>query len=78
MTAVRRMIPTIVMIVFILSGGVSGCAFIRLNGCRQLAICGELAAYACGDEHICADADGKTVRSEPVRSSRHPCRVCVP
>jgi hypothetical protein len=57
--------------------GFSGCAFLRLNGCSKLASCGELAAYACADDLICADADGMTVRAEPVSSSRNPCHICV-
>ena len=34
-------------------------------------------AYACADDLICADADGRTMRSEPVSSSRNPCHICA-
>ncbi len=44
----------------------------------MVASCGELvAAYACADDLICADADGNTVRAEPVSSSRNPCHICA-
>ena len=55
----------------------SGCAFMRLNGCLKLAACGELAAYDCADDLICADADGHTLRSERVSSSHNPCHICA-
>jgi hypothetical protein len=58
-----------VILILTLVTSISGCAFMRLNGCLKLAACGELAAYACGDDLICADADGHTMRSEPVSSS---------
>jgi len=72
MGAVRRVI---LILTFVTS--ISGCAFMRLNGCLKLAACGELAAYACADDLICADADGHTMRSEPVSSSRNPCHICL-
>lgn len=56
--------------------GLSGCAFMRLNGCLKLAACGDLAAYDCADDLICADADGHTLRSEPVSTSHNPCHIC--
>jgi hypothetical protein len=65
------------ILVFIVVTSVSGCAFMRLNGCLKLAACGELAAYACADDLICADSDGRTMRSEPVSSSRNPCHICA-
>ena len=49
----------------------------RLNGCLKLAACGELAAYDCADDLICADADGHTLRSEPVSTSHNPCHICA-
>lgn len=64
-------------LLFALATGLSGCAFMRLNGCLKLSACGELAAYACADDLICADADGRTMRSEPVSSSRNPCHICA-
>jgi hypothetical protein len=57
--------------------GMSGCAFMRLNGCLKLAACGERAAYDCADELVCADADGRTLRSEPVSTSHNPCHICA-
>ena len=65
------------ILVFILITGTSGCAFMRLNGCLKLAACGELAAYDCADDLICADADGHTLRSEPVSTSHNPCHICA-
>jgi hypothetical protein len=72
MGVVHRTILTIVLVT-----GISGCAYMRLNGCLKLAACGELAAYACADDLICADSDGHTLRSEPVSSSRNPCHICA-
>jgi hypothetical protein len=66
-----------VVLAFTLLTGTSGCAFMRLNGCLKLAVCGELAAYDCADDLICADADGHTLRSEPVSTSHNPCRICA-
>jgi hypothetical protein len=60
-----------------LAVAMSGCAMLRLNGCRELSACGDLAAYSCSDDLICADADGKTIRAEPVSSSRNPCHICA-
>ena len=65
------------LLVFALATGMSGCAFMRLNGCLKLAACGELAAYDCAEDLICADADGHTLRSEPVSSSHNPCHICA-
>ena len=48
----------------------------RLNGCTKLASCGELGAYACGEELVCANGEGQTLRSELVSSSRNPCQIC--
>jgi hypothetical protein len=56
--------------------GISGCAHFRLNGCRRLAACGKLGAYVCDEDLICADADGRTVRSERLSSSSDPCHIC--
>lgn len=66
-------------VIFVLALGISmsGCAFMRLNGCLKLAACGELAAYDCADDLICADADGHTLRSERVSSSHNPCHICA-
>ena len=72
MGEVQRTILTIVLGI-----SISGCAYMRLNGCLKLAACGELAAYACADDLICADPDGHTLRSEPVSSSRNPCHICA-
>lgn len=58
--------------------GASGCALLRLNGCTKLSACGELAAYSCSDDLICADSEGDTIRAEPVRSSKNPCHICAP
>ena len=57
-----------VVVMFALVTGLSGCAYMRLNGCLKLAACGDLAAYA--------DADGHTLRSEPVSTSHNPCHIC--
>jgi hypothetical protein len=65
------------IVVFILLTSISGCAFMRLNGCLKLAVCGDLAAYDCADDLICADPDGRTLRSEPISSSHNPCHICV-
>jgi hypothetical protein len=54
----------------------SGCAFLRLNGCTKLKACGELAVYACADDLICADGDGNTLRSEQTWRQRNYCRIC--
>jgi len=43
--------------------GVSGCAFLKLNGCSRVKMC-------------CADIDGKTVGSEATAPRRDYCRVC--
>lgn len=75
LSAMRTIRRTVLL--FTLAIAVSGCAFMRLNGCLKLAACGELAAYACADDLICADADGRTMRSEPVSSSRNPCHICA-
>jgi hypothetical protein len=72
MGAVHRVILIITLVT-----SISGCAFMRLNGCLKLAACGDFAAYACADDLICADADGHTMRSEPVSSSRNPCHICA-
>jgi hypothetical protein len=53
-----------------------GCATFRLNGCSRLASCGELAAYACGEDLVCADADGRTIRSDFLAPSRNHCLIC--
>ena len=57
--------------------GACGCAALRLNGCTKLAVCGERAAYTCGDDLVCATRDGETVSSEPVTSSHKPCHICA-
>ena len=64
------------MLIVTFLASLSGCALTRLNGCLRLAACGQLAAYACDDELICADAEGRTMRSEPVSSSHDPCHIC--
>ena len=58
--------------------GVCGCATLRLNGCTKLASCGELGAYTCGDELICANRDGETLSAELITTSRRPCHICAP
>ena len=65
------------LIIALSTASTSGCAFFRLNGCRRLAACGALAVYVCADDFICADADGKTVHSEPASTSQNPCHVCA-
>ncbi len=65
-------------IVFCLAGGMSGCAFLRLQGCTKLATCGDLAVYSCEDDLVCADAEGNTIRSELMSPLRNRCRVCAP
>jgi len=54
----------------------SGCASLRLNGCRLLEACGDRSAYACGHDLVCADGDGNTIRSEPLFGAQRTCRVC--
>lgn len=54
----------------------AGCATFRLQGCRKLAACGSVSAYVCGDDLVCADADGRTVRSELDNGGDGPCHVC--
>lgn len=56
--------------------GCSGCAFIRLYGCRKLAACGQLVAYDCNADLVCADANGQTLRSEPLSSVKDACHIC--
>ena len=67
-----------VAILLWLIGGASGCAFLRLQGCSKLAACDELAVYSCENELVCADAEGNTIRSEPMSPQRNRCRVCAP
>lgn len=55
----------------------SGCAFLKLNGCERLATCGDLAVYSCEGELMCADAQGNTIRSEPPPPPRNRCRLCL-
>jgi hypothetical protein len=55
---------------------VFGCATFRLNGCAKLAACGELGAYNCSGDLVCADADGNTLASMPLSRSSNPCRIC--
>jgi hypothetical protein len=61
----------------ILATTISGCAYMRLNGCLKLAACGDFAAYACADDLVCADGDGHIKRSEPTSSSHDPCHICA-
>jgi hypothetical protein len=65
------------LLILAFATGLSGCAFMRLNGCLKLAACGDYAAYACDDDLICADQHGRTMRSEPVSSSHDPCHICA-
>ena len=54
-----------------------GCALIRLNGCNKLADCSDdLRAYSCGDQLVCADREGNTLRSEMASTWRNACRIC--
>jgi hypothetical protein len=66
------------LLLVLLEAGAPGCAFLRLNGCTRLAVCGQRSAYACGDDLICARPDGQTDRAEPIISSRNPCHICGP
>jgi hypothetical protein len=59
-----------------LLAGLAGCASFRLQGCRKLAACGALAAYVCEADLVCADAEGRTIRSEPDLGGGVPCHVC--
>ena len=55
----------------------AGCVLIRLNGCRKLTDCGaDLGAYSCGDQLVCADRKGNTLRSEMASTWRDACRIC--
>ena len=64
--------------VLLLAATEMGCATLRLNGCLKRAECNDnLTAYVCADDHICADQEGHTLRSEPVSSSRNPCHICA-
>jgi hypothetical protein len=60
-----------------MAASLTGCATLRLDGCNKLAVCGALAAYACGEDLICADADGQTIRGESLYPSRNFCHICV-
>ena len=55
---------------------VTSCATLRLGGCSKLARCGELGAYSCDDQLVCADARGETIRSEFPTTWRDPCQIC--
>lgn len=66
----------VVVAVLWVTGTVSGCAFLNLNGCSKLKTCGDLAVYACADSLVCADIDGNTVRSELTSPQRNYCNVC--
>jgi hypothetical protein len=65
------------LVVVGLATGLCGCAAFRLNGCTKLAICGDLAAYTCGDDLVCANHEGETLSSELVTTSRKPCHICA-
>ena len=54
----------------------TGCASLKLNGCRRLDSCGERGAYVCGGDLICADRDGNTIRSETTYRKGTACRIC--
>ena len=54
----------------------TSCAYLRLSGCARLAQCGDLAAYSCEGELVCADDAGQTVNAEPLTDSHLPCRIC--
>jgi hypothetical protein len=54
-----------------------GCATLRLDGCSKLSACGVLTVYACGDDLVCADADGNTVHAESLLPSRNFCHICA-
>jgi hypothetical protein len=57
----------------------TGCASLKLNGCRQLDSCGERGergAYVCGADLICADRHGNTIRGESTFRKGNACRIC--
>lgn len=56
--------------------GLSRCATFRLQGCRKVAACGQLGAYICDQDLICADADGRLLRSEAYSTSHKACHIC--
>ena len=75
----KAAIGFVVVILAVVAGaaaGAGGCATLRLNGCHKLAACGPVAAYTCAEQLTCADDEGNTLRSEPLRTSRDPCRIC--
>jgi hypothetical protein len=55
----------------------SSCATFRLGGCNRIAACGELVAYACESDLVCADGNGQKVWSEPLGDSKEACHVCA-
>jgi hypothetical protein len=69
---------TISKVCLVLCAGValSGCAALRLSGCVRIAKCGDLGAYSCEGDLVCADADGETIGAEPLTDSRAPCHIC--
>lgn len=70
----RMMKGTLWIAVFALF--LASCATFRLGGCSKLAQCGELGAYSCDDQLVCADARGETIRSEFPTTWRNPCQIC--
>ena len=72
-------VPRVLVVLVLVAGalGACGCATLRLNGCHKVASCGELGAYTCGEDLICATGEGETLHSEPVSGSRNPCHICA-
>lgn len=62
--------------VLLVTGTLDGCATLRLSGCTRLAQCGDLAAYSCEGDLVCADPHGETINAEPLTDAHTPCRIC--
>ena len=65
------------MLVLGLGIGLSRCATFRLQGCRKIAACGDRGAYVCDQDLVCADADGRLLRSEAYSTSHKACHICA-
>jgi hypothetical protein len=69
-------LTTVKVVLFLLAAAGSSCATLRLGGCNRIAPCGELTAYACETDLVCADAAGHRVWSEPYEGAKDACHIC--
>ena len=76
MTTTRYAFFILLLVTGTLTSALVGCATLRLSGCTRLAQCGELAAYSCEGDLVCADQHGETVNAEPLTDARTPCHIC--